>query len=103
MQSDDLDIDDLILLTSKPKCHVEKSPIQAQGYSPVEYEQVPATIYCMGCNTQYEGSMTKVKGMDNLYDRYKLPYCPNCIAEHKKEWWQTCFRMEVLNTKKIEI
>jgi hypothetical protein len=91
---DNLSIDDLLdaaLAKTKPMRSQIKS---TQGYHPIEYVESPATIYCTTCQIQYDGSMTHVKDMDNLYDRYKTTWCPNCIKEQAVLWWEHCFRMK---------
>ena len=81
-EDDDLSVDDLLLAVA----HIGAKPMRSktehkttQGYQPVEYIKMPATVYCTTCQIQYDGIMTIVKGMDNAYDNYKTKWCPNCI------------------------
>jgi len=98
--SDDISIDDLLQAIYKPKL---KPTPSTQGYQSVEYVEKPATVYCTTCNTEYSGTMTTVKSMDNLYDRYKMKWCPRCIASQEAQWWELCFRMRNITSKPIEI
>ena len=97
---DDLDIDDL-LLAVMAHSKAERTS-QSQGYQPVVYTTSHATIHCQGCSTTYKGNMTHVEGMDNLYDGYTTKWCPRCIGNHEKEWWQQCFRMVVEGSVKFQ-
>jgi hypothetical protein len=103
--SEDISIDDLLLAVAdikpKPRSHTERNP-SMQGYQPVEYVEAPATIYCTTCQVQYDGVMTSVKGMDNLYDNYQTKWCPNCIKQQEAFWWEQCFRMKCVTSKSIE-
>ena len=95
MQNDDLSIDELLEAVSK-------KPIP-RGYEPIQYEEVKASIICLGCNTLYEGIMTKVVGMDNLYDNYESKWCPRCISQQEDIWFQHCFRMKSVVAKPFKI
>jgi hypothetical protein len=96
---DDLSIDELLEAVSHAKA---KPTPSTQGYQPVEYIESPATIYCLTCQTQYDGLMTRVRDMDNPYDNYQTKWCPNCINGQEKLWWEHCFRMRNITTKSIE-
>ena len=99
MHDDDLDIDDLLLaVATKTRSRTERINPNL-GYQPVVYTQSPATVHCQGCNTSYSGSMTHVEGMENLYDGYSTKWCPRCVKDHEREWWEQCFRMVVQSVK----
>jgi hypothetical protein len=87
-------MDELKLLLQEAENALKKSPPSTQGYTPVRYTQSPAIVYCE-CGREYHGMMTHVEGMDNIYNGYKMPYCPQCIHLHEALWWRNTFRMEL--------